>query len=132
MFCKKGVLKNFANFTGKHLCRSLFLRPVTLLKRDCNTGVFLWNLAKFLRTPFFTEHLRLQLLEIYFLIIKATSRNSFDVSWKTVTCEIIDTYFPKCSCFHVFLLAYFFTTLIFQCFEIWMLLHRISNEIFLG
>ena len=25
VFCKKGVLKNFANFTGKHLCWSLFL-----------------------------------------------------------------------------------------------------------
>ena len=24
MFCKIGVLKNFANFTGKHLCWSLF------------------------------------------------------------------------------------------------------------
>ena len=36
---KKAVLKNFANFTGKHLCWSLFLitllvfRPVTLVKR---------------------------------------------------------------------------------------------------
>ena len=36
---KKVVLKNFAKFTGKHLCRSLFLnkaagpRPVTLLKK---------------------------------------------------------------------------------------------------
>ena len=25
VFCKKGVLKNFAKFTGKHLCQSLFL-----------------------------------------------------------------------------------------------------------
>ena len=25
VFCKKGVLRNFAKFTGKHLCRSLFL-----------------------------------------------------------------------------------------------------------
>ena len=25
MFCKKGVLRNFAKFTGKHLCQSLFL-----------------------------------------------------------------------------------------------------------
>ena len=25
VFCKKGVLKNFANFTGKHLCWSLFI-----------------------------------------------------------------------------------------------------------
>ena len=35
--CKKGVLKNFAKYTGKHLYQSLFfnkvagLRPVTLL-----------------------------------------------------------------------------------------------------
>ena len=32
-FCKKGLLRNFAKFTGKHLCQSLFdkvtgLRPV--------------------------------------------------------------------------------------------------------
>ena len=25
VFCKKGVLKNFAKFTGKHLCQSLLL-----------------------------------------------------------------------------------------------------------
>ena len=25
MFCKKGVLRNFAKFTGKHLCQILFL-----------------------------------------------------------------------------------------------------------
>ena len=46
MFFKIEVLKNFANFTGKHLCWSLFLiklqalRPPFLLKRDSNTGVF--------------------------------------------------------------------------------------------
>ena len=39
VFCKKGVLKNFANFTGKHLCHGLFfiraagLRPATWLKK---------------------------------------------------------------------------------------------------
>ena len=44
---KKGVLKNFENFTGKHLSWSLFLRSVTLLIRDSNTGVFLWNLWNF-------------------------------------------------------------------------------------
>ena len=40
MFCKKGVLRNFAKFTGKHLCQRLFcnkvaglsLRPATLLE----------------------------------------------------------------------------------------------------
>ena len=38
-FCKKGILRNFAKFTGKYLCQSLFfnkgagLRPATLLKK---------------------------------------------------------------------------------------------------
>ena len=38
VFCKKDALRNFAKFTGKHLCKSLFfnkvadLRPATLLK----------------------------------------------------------------------------------------------------
>ena len=47
MFYKKAALKNFAIFTGNHLCWSLFLiklkalRPATLLKRDSNAGVFL-------------------------------------------------------------------------------------------
>ena len=39
VFCKKGVLRNFAKFTRKHMCRSLFLnkvaglRSATLLKK---------------------------------------------------------------------------------------------------
>ena len=42
VFCKIGVLKNFANFIGKHQCWSLFLiGPATLLKRDSKIGVFL-------------------------------------------------------------------------------------------
>ena len=47
VFNKIGVLKNFARFTGKHLCWSIFLiklqrfRSATSLKRDFNTGVFL-------------------------------------------------------------------------------------------
>ena len=34
VFCKKDILKNFANFLGKQLCKSL-------LKTDSNTGIFL-------------------------------------------------------------------------------------------
>ena len=47
---EKVVFKNFAIFTGKHLCWSLLLidlrasRPVTFLKRDSNTGKHLcWS-----------------------------------------------------------------------------------------
>ena len=44
VFCKKGVIKNFAKSTGKHLCQSLFLNEVA-------------GLAKFIITPSLTEHL---------------------------------------------------------------------------
>ena len=55
---KKGVLKNFTKFTGKHLCQSLYfnkvacLRPATLLKNRFWHRWFPVNFAKFLRTPF--------------------------------------------------------------------------------
>ena len=55
---KKGVLGNFTNFTGKHLCQSLFfytladLRPATLFKKRLWHKCFPVNFTKFLRTPF--------------------------------------------------------------------------------
>ena len=63
VFCKKGVLRNFTKFTGKQLCQSLFfnkvagLRPATLLKKRLWHSCFPVNFVKFLRTPFFIEHL---------------------------------------------------------------------------
>ena len=47
MFFPIVVLKNFAIFTEKHLCLSLFIislqafKPVTLSKKDSNAVVFL-------------------------------------------------------------------------------------------
>ena len=32
VLCEKGVLRNFAKFTGKHLCQSLFFNKVTGLQ----------------------------------------------------------------------------------------------------
>ena len=57
-FVKKGVLRNFAKFTGKHLCQSLFfnkvagLIPATLLEKKLWQRCFPGNFAKFLKTPF--------------------------------------------------------------------------------
>ena len=54
----KCVLRNFAKFTGKHVCQSLFfnknagLRPATLLKKRLWHRYFPVNFAKFLRTSF--------------------------------------------------------------------------------
>ena len=63
VLCKKGVLRNLAKFTGKHLCQSLCLRPATLLKKRLWHSCFPANFAKFLRTPFLTEYLRRLLLK---------------------------------------------------------------------
>ena len=68
VFCKKSVLRNFEKFTGKYLCQSLLfnkvagLRLATLLKRRLWHRRFPLNFAKFLRTPFLTEHIRWLLL----------------------------------------------------------------------
>ena len=69
VFCIKGILRNFAKFTGKHMFQSLFfnkvagLRPVTLLKKRLWHRCFPVNFAKVSRTLSFTEHLRWLLLE---------------------------------------------------------------------
>ena len=66
---RKGILRNFAKFTGKRLCQSLLfnkvvgLRPATLFKKRLGHRCSPVNLAKFLRTPFLTEHLRWLLRE---------------------------------------------------------------------
>ena len=70
MFCKRGVLRNLAKFTGKHLRQILFfdkvagLRPATLLKKRLWHRCFPVNFAKFSRTTFFKEHLRWLLLTL--------------------------------------------------------------------
>ena len=51
VFCKKNVLRNFKKATGKHLWQSLFL------KKRVWHSCFSVNVVKFLRAPFFQEHL---------------------------------------------------------------------------
>ena len=73
VFCVKGLLRNFTEFTGKRLCQSLFfnkvagLRPAILLKKSLWHRSFPVNFAKFLITTFFTEHLWWLLLNIFSL-----------------------------------------------------------------
>ena len=58
MFFKKYVFRNFAKFTGKHQCQSLYfhkvagMRTATLLKDRLWHRCFPVNFAKFLRAPF--------------------------------------------------------------------------------
>ena len=72
VFCKKGALSNFSKFTRKHLCQTLFVnnvaRPATLLKKRLLHRCFPVNFEKFIRTPFFIEHLWWLLLHVSFYI----------------------------------------------------------------
>ena len=58
VFCQKGVFRNFAKFTGKHLCQTFYfnkvtgLRPAILFKKRLWHRYFPVNFPKFLRTPF--------------------------------------------------------------------------------
>ena len=73
VFCKNNVLRNFAKFTGKYLCQSLFfikvtgLRAATLFKKILCHRCFPENFVKFLKTPFFIVNLWWLLLALNFL-----------------------------------------------------------------
>ena len=59
VFCEKGVLRNFAKFTGKHLYQSLFfnkvagLRPATLFKKETLAQVFCCEFCEISKDTFF-------------------------------------------------------------------------------
>ena len=62
VFCGKDVLRNFAKFTGKYLCQSLFsnkvtgLRPAALLQLTLEL-VFFCEFYEIFKNTFFLEHL---------------------------------------------------------------------------
>ena len=69
VFCKKGVLKNFAKFSGQHLSQSLLFNKVAGLRyqlylKKISHKCLPVNSAQFLRTPLYTEHLRWLLLKV--------------------------------------------------------------------
>ena len=72
MFINKNVFKDFAIFTGKQLCWSLYLkklkpfRPASLLKRDFNIGVFQCILPIFI---YVEKHLRTAASDYSFTLV---------------------------------------------------------------
>ena len=82
---KKGILRNFTKFTGKHLCQSLFFHKL-YQKRGSGTGVFLWNLLNFKEHLFYRTP-----LDDYFYVWSVYSR-----TWTVTTQKM------KCSVKHLF------------------------------
>ena len=58
-FCKKGVLKNLAHFTEKHLCWSLFNKVASLqfLLKETPAQVLSCEVSKTFKSIYFEEHL---------------------------------------------------------------------------
>ena len=52
---RKGVLRNFAKFTGKHLRQGLFFN---FIKKETLTQVFFCDFCEIFKNNFLTEHLR--------------------------------------------------------------------------
>ena len=49
VFCKKGVLRNFVKFNGKHLCQSLRPKACNFIKNESLVQVFsceFWEISK--------------------------------------------------------------------------------------
>ena len=90
------VLKNFANFTGKHLCWSLFFtrlqvfRTATLLKK-APTQLFSYEIWEILKNTCFEEHLN-------------------DCFCVLITSSYIDFYNPLQYTFYIFTNNFFFIT----------------------
>ena len=56
---RKGVIRNFAKFTGKHLCQSLFFNKVAghVIKKEILAQAFSCEFCKISKNTFFAEHL---------------------------------------------------------------------------
>ena len=76
---KKGVLKNFAKFTGKHLCQSLFFNKAdseacNFIKKETLTQVFSCEFCVSSKNTFFTEHLWTTASVLMVMIIRVSGK----------------------------------------------------------
>ena len=74
---KKDVLRNFSEFTGKHLCHSLCLGLQLYLKKRLQHRCFLVKFEKFLRTPFLQNRSGRLLLYVYFIMVNVLHLSIF-------------------------------------------------------
>ena len=82
VFCKKGVLRNFTKFTGKHLCQSLFFNKVAgqacnFIKKETLAQVFSCEFCEISKNTFFyrtplvaaSESSKHKILTIHFYLL---------------------------------------------------------------
>ena len=99
------VLKNFAKFTGKHTCQSLFfnkitgLRVATLLKEKFMHKCFPVNFVTLLRTRFSTEHIQTTVCTWIFNYSSDFKMHldvvSFEQIWKLIFMVFFENFVPN-------------------------------------
>ena len=82
---KIGVLKNFAKFTGKHLCQSLFFNKVAGLRRILRILRNSVNFAKFLRTPFLQKTSGRLFLALFYILFRNFLTIFDEGSWSMIS-----------------------------------------------
>ena len=92
-YVKDGVPKNFENFTGKHLCWSLFLMKLLVqacnfIKKRLHHQCFPVKFAKFLRTSFFNNICERLLLFVSPQNTIANSSFEFGLDQTLAECEV--------------------------------------------
>ena len=88
---KKGVLKKFGNFTGKHLCWSLFLiklQAQSLVKKRLQHWCFPVKFAKFLRTSILKNICKILLLSVSPQNTIANSSGVFALDETLTECKV--------------------------------------------
>ena len=70
----KDVLRNFAKFTGKHLCQSL-----NFIKKETLAQVFSSEFCEISKNTFFTEHLRTTASVKNAFVAEVTFNNSIEI-----------------------------------------------------
>ena len=105
MFCKKGVLKNFARLTGKHPCQNLFCRPCNFIKKETLAQVFSREFYKIFKNtsgrlflsenslhfPYFTEKIHRSSTEE---LLWKMSQKSQDKIYGGVLVSVHNGFFP--------------------------------------
>ena len=108
MFFKVSVLKNFANFTGKHLCWSLSLSTLQAFRRCSSKQVFLKILQFHWKTPMLESLLnKVAGLKAWNFIKKRLQHRYFPMKlakfWRTLFLQNISGgCFWKLNCFSSF------------------------------
>ena len=90
VICRKGVLKNFAIFIGKHMCRSLFLIKLStcsIFKNRLPTQVLSFKCGEIFKNTYFEKYLWTGASVALFVFQTAvvnpfTSLFYFDTPWK--------------------------------------------------